>query len=109
MARSTRVITICDRHRGEVEAAGTVEVVIDGERRKLDLCADHLSELRRLMRPWLKSPGTTSARRSGVRKASRRGNSDAAVVRQWALDQGYDLPARGRIPNDVREAYKSAR
>lgn len=36
--------------------------------------------------------------------ARRRGVPDK-VVRAWALEQGLDVPARGSIPMEVREAY----
>lgn len=33
---------------------------------------------------------------------------DAKVVRQWARDNKIDVPARGRIPDDVVAAYRQA-
>ena len=116
MARRTKVVVVCDRHRGEVEAVGTMEIAIDGERRKLDLCAEHLAELRRTMRPWLRQAGTSSAKGRSRGAAKKRGgssraarSSDAAEVRAWARDNGWDVPARGRIPTAVREAFSAAR
>lgn len=110
MARRTRVVVVCDRHRGEVEAVGTMEITIDGERRKLDLCAEHLAELRRTMRPWLRqatSGGTSRpAAKAGKSTAKRTVRAtDAAEVRAWAKQNGWKLPARGRIPTAVREAF----
>ena len=116
MARRTKVVVVCDRHRGEVEAVGTMEIAIDGERRKLDLCAEHLAELRRTMRPWLRQAATAAPKTRSRGAAKKRGSSsraarssDAAEVRAWARDNGWDIPARGRIPNDVREAFSAAR
>ena len=116
MARRTRVVVVCDRHRGDVEAVGTMEITIDGERRKLDLCAEHLAELRRTMRPWLRQAGTSSTKSRSRGAAKKRGSSsraarssDAAEVRAWARDNGWDVPARGRIPTAVREAFSAAR
>jgi hypothetical protein len=107
MARKTKVVTVCDRHRGDVEAAGTIEIVIDGERRRIDLCAEHLAELRRAVRPWLKPSPSAPAARTRKPAAARRPkrSPDSAAVREWAQANGYELPARGRIPNAVREAY----
>lgn len=31
-----------------------------------------------------------------------------AAIRAWASDQGMDVPARGRLPEEVREAYQVA-
>ena len=116
MARRTKVVVVCDRHRGEVEAVGTMEIAIDGERRKLDLCAEHLAELRRTMRPWLRQAASPSPKGRSRGAAKKRGSgsraarsTDAAEVRAWARDNGWDIPARGRIPNDVREAFSAAR
>jgi hypothetical protein len=113
MARRTKVVVVCDRHRGEVEAVGSMEITIDGERRKLDLCAEHLAELRRTMRPWLRQASTaatrrgpaTKARKSSAKSAKRPRSTDAAEVRAWAKQNGWKLPARGRIPTAVREAF----
>lgn len=43
--------------------------------------------------------GSTSKRSSGV---------DAKAVRAWAQEEGLDVPARGRVPASVIEAYQSA-
>jgi pyruvate/2-oxoglutarate dehydrogenase complex dihydrolipoamide acyltransferase (E2) component len=32
----------------------------------------------------------------------------AKAVRQWATDNGIDVPARGAIPSDVREKFDAA-
>src|SRR5205085_1193263 len=118
MARKTKVVVVCDRHRGEVEAVGTMEISIDGERRKLDLCAEHLAELRKTMRPWLRgatAPAAKGRSRSAAKKSGRSSggraarSSDAAAVRAWARDNGWDIPTRGRIPSAVREAFSAAR
>ena len=109
MARRTKVVVVCDRHRGEVEAVGTMEIAIDGERRKLDLCAEHLAELRRTMRPWLRQASTGGGTRPAAKKKATGKRvaraTDAAEVRAWAKQNGWKLPARGRIPTAVREAF----
>ena len=112
MARKTKVITICDLHRGEVEATGTVEITINGERRALDVCAEHLAEIRKSVRPWLGRAGSTPNRtraRKTTKKSKPRRNLDGAAIREWAAKNGYELPARGRIPAAVRSAYESAK
>lgn len=118
MARKTKVVVVCDRHRGEVEATTAVELTIDGTRTKLDLCAEHAGELRRTLRPWLRAGGGSStaskpsARRapgSSKRSGNRpRRNTDGPAIRAWARENGYDIPERGRIPAAVREAYHAA-
>jgi hypothetical protein len=113
MAKRTVVMLMCDLHRsGDVEAVATVEVSIAGDRRTIDVCPEHLSELKATLRPWLrkavpaKTATTRKASESLARRTGRRG--DSAAVRAWAKKNGYDLPARGRIPNAVSEAYAAA-
>lgn len=36
------------------------------------------------------------------------GNSDAAIIRKWAEENGIAVPARGRIPAEVRSQYEAA-
>lgn len=105
MARSTKVITICDLHRGEVLAAGTVAIVINGEKHSLDVCADHMREVKRTVRPWT-NKASHHVNGNGSRKPRR--NPDAAVIRAWAIDNGYELSERGRIPADISEAFAKA-
>lgn len=115
MARKSKVILVCDKHRGaDVEAVGTLEIVIDGERRRLDLCAEHLSEARRLVRPWLRAAAnsTNGTGGSGPGRSTSRSSASArrtsAALRAWAVANGYELPTRGRIPRAVHEAYEAS-
>lgn len=48
-------------------------------------------------------------RTTGARKPSTGSNSDAGVIREWALANGFpEVPKRGRINADIREAYEKA-
>ena len=40
--------------------------------------------------------------------ASTSGGPSAAEIRAWARENGYDVPERGRVSADVREAYAAA-
>lgn len=33
---------------------------------------------------------------------------DSAIIRAWAVENGYDLPSRGRLSQDVIDAYMDA-
>jgi len=108
MARKTKVVVVCDRHRGDVEAVASVEISVEGDRRRIDLCADHLAELRKALKPFL-GTATTRKRAASARPSGRRSSAaDVAAVRGWARENGYEVSERGRIPNAVREAYAAA-
>lgn len=36
------------------------------------------------------------------------GKTKTSVVREWALERGYDVPSRGRLPDWVWESYRKA-
>jgi hypothetical protein len=53
----------------------------------------------------------TSSQKRGTRPAQsgKSGNSgEAGQIREWALENGFELAGRGRIPSHVVEAYKEA-
>src|SRR4051812_22474796 len=83
---------------------------VDGQRYQIDLNDQHADELRNKLGPFL-----AVARR--VREESGRGRSGRgavadpnrnAAIRQWALDEGVELPSRGRIAAAVMEAYDAS-
>jgi hypothetical protein len=78
---------------------------VDGQRYQIDLNDQHVDELRTKLSPFL-----AVARR--VRDEPGRGRGGAvadpnrnAAIRQWALDEGVELPSRGRIAAAVMQAY----
>jgi hypothetical protein len=53
-------------------------------------------------------PLTTSASTPKQQKVAKP-PSHSAAVRAWAVDNGLSVPARGRIPKEVMDAYTQAR
>lgn len=84
----------------------TVNFGIDGKTYDIDLSTKNADKLRKALEPYI-----SAGRRSGggsSRRASSKSDYDAKAVRAWAKENGYDLPDRGRIPANVREAYAAA-
>ena len=56
----------------------------------------------------------TKTSRAGGRKSkspaakTSTGGPTAAEIRAWAKGNGYDVPDRGRIPQEVRDAFDAA-
>lgn len=113
---------VCDLHEGLIPASGHVDVVVDGDRLALDLCADHLLEMRTLLTPAARAAarlaptrtrsgaytprvGTDGRRQPGSRRDRA---SQREVVRSWARSQGMEIAERGRIPKEVVAAYEAA-
>lgn len=105
MARKV-VVTVVDDLDGESVAAETVSFGIDGVLYEIDLTEANAREFRASMAKWL-----PFARRIGGRgrlKSVAGRSKDAKTVREWARNNGHDVPDRGRIPSAVQEAYQRA-
>lgn len=104
MARKTQVLLVDDIDGSD--ATNTVTFGLDGVAYEIDLNDDNAQQLRSTLEKW-----TALARRTGGRAKRGTGvgtGSDAAKIRQWAVENGYEVSERGRIRADVREAYAKA-
>lgn len=94
------------------EAAETVSFALDGTNYEIDLNDKNAQALRDALAPYLgHARKVTSGPRRGGRKAAPAANGSAGSakeVREWARANGYDVPERGRIPGEVRQAYDAA-
>lgn len=55
-----------------------------------------------------KIPSRINKPGGGAGSTNSGGDSEAAAIREWAKRNGVDVSARGRISQDVRDAYKAA-
>ena len=106
MARET-IVTLVDDIDGSV-AASTVTFGLDGYTYEIDLSDKNNNALRTALNPFIEGArrargGSTRSRGSG-RTTDKDRN---ATIRTWALDNGVELPSRGRIAGAVQEAYDS--
>ena len=103
MARRTFVELVDDMDGGKADE--TVSFGLDGVSYEIDLTAENAAELREALGVW-----AGKARRVGGRRIAGKSRSgdDAAKIRAWAQEHGYSVGDRGRIPSDVRQAYKDA-
>ncbi|WP_084533813.1 histone-like nucleoid-structuring protein Lsr2 [Nocardia fusca] len=106
MARKV-VVTVIDDVDGSSAAAETVSFGIDGVAYEIDLSEANARELRAGLDKWIpharKIGGRSRAKMPAVRQ-----RKDASAVREWARRNGHDVPARGRIPSAVLDAYRRA-
>lgn len=75
--------------------ANTVSFGIDGVAYEIDLVDERA--LRDMLAPWI-----AAARAVG---GTPRPRHDLHLIRRWARDNGYAVPARGRIPAATVRAY----
>jgi hypothetical protein len=98
------------------EADRTVEFDLDGVSYTIDLSEKNAGELRQALDPFITAG--TRVGRGGFepRRENRRGTGAAPArsdrdenraIREWALNNGYEVSERGRIPASVVEAYNN--
>lgn len=105
MAQRVNVVLVDDLDGSE--ATETVRFGLDGTNYAVDLTEAHANELRDLLAPYVGVGRKLSGQRRMARRVST-GEPNAADVRAWARENGYDVSTRGRVPADVLQAYAAA-
>lgn len=111
MAKKTIAKYFSDLSGIEIESnSPTVYFAIDGTSYEVDLTEEEQTRLREAVAPY----AAVGRRAAGGRRASAGGASSTAdgpsakEVRAWAVQQGLDVPARGRVPAEITDAYRAA-
>lgn len=86
------------------EAAETISFALDGATYEIDLSEKNASKLRGALAPFV----GYARRTSGPKRVKASGGSEMRQARQWAKDNGIDVPDRGRVPSEVMEKFKAA-
>lgn len=104
------VVTLSDDIDGGA-AAETVTFALDGKSYEIDLNPSN-AKLRKVLAPYMAAGRKqTNAGKHGKVPVSYRHTSlapDPAAVRAWARSHRMEVPARGRIPKKVYEAFQEA-
>ena len=98
MAQKVEVVLVDDLDGSE--AAETVKFALDGRHYEVDLSEDNARALRNFLKPYMKK---------GRAVAPPSPKAEAAEIRKWAADNGYEVSSRGRLHRDVVEAYRNAK
>jgi Lsr2 len=105
------VVTLSDDIDGG-EAAETVSFSLDGKSYEIDLNPANAKKLRNTLAPYM-AAGRKQSKHAGAGKPRKEYRHtavapDPAAVRAWAQSNKMDVPARGRIPKRVYEAFQQA-
>jgi hypothetical protein len=112
MAQRVNVVLVDDIDGSD--ASETVSFALDGVDYEIDLSDGHAGELREALSLYVGHGRRTGGRRkNGARRSSPAASGDgssasAADIRAWARENGYEVPERGRVSAEVREAYTAA-
>src|SRR5512141_1742024 len=107
MAQRVNVVLVDDIDGSDAEE--TVSFALDGVDYEIDLSDKHAGELRNAISLYIGHARRTGGRRKSGRRSSapagEAGTISAADIRAWARENGWDVPERGRVSAEVREAY----
>jgi hypothetical protein len=105
MAQKVHVVLVDDIDQSDAEE--TVSFALDGKEYAIDLNKKNAGALRDALAPFVAHARPVAGRR---RASTSRGSSGPAPaeIRAWARDAGFDVPERGRVSAEVRDAYAAA-
>jgi hypothetical protein len=95
-------------------AVETIRLGWNGDWRELDLSKRNAAALSRALdRYWeagrpVSPAGQARRRRKPAASRSRKAGRDPKTIRAWAVANGIEVPARGRIPGEVERRYNEA-
>lgn len=104
------VVTTVDDFDGESAADETIVFGLDGVTYEIDLSAANAERLRAELEEWTRHARRVGGRRkrAGEQGAAGRAGEDATAIRRWARENGFDISSRGRVPDEVVAAYRTA-
>jgi len=103
MAQKVNIVLVDDIDGTPAEE--TVSFALDGKEYEIDLSAKNAGKLRDALAPYVGHARKAASRRRGGRGSN---GPSPADIRAWARDNGFDVPDRGRVSSEVREAYAAA-
>ena len=100
----------------ESPAAETVSFALDGVSYEIDLSEANAARLRDALAPFLGHARRVGGRRSAgssrtssaAASSAGKGSGNAADIRAWARENGFEVSERGRVSAEVRAAYAAA-
>jgi len=92
------------------EGTTSLRFAFDGRSYEIDLTPQERADFEVAIARYVAAarPTASSARSGSGRSSRSSGGPDPKAVRAWARDHGHDVPARGRIPATILEAYSAA-
>ena len=103
MAQKVNIVLVDDIDGSAADE--TVSFALDGKEYEIDLNAKNAAKLRDAIAPFVGHARKAAGRRRGGRAAN---GPSPADIRAWAREHGFDVPDRGRVSSEVRDAYFAA-
>ncbi|MFG2586134.1 histone-like nucleoid-structuring protein Lsr2 [Streptomyces malaysiensis] len=109
MAQKIVTVYSDDLTGAESDEVSTHRFSLNGVNYEIDLIPENYDKLDAALRPFMET-----GRKLGRTKESghRRGTADgprADEVRAWARENGYEVNDRGRVPQEIQDAFAASR
>jgi len=106
MAQKVSVTYVDDMTGQEIAdgKGGPVHFALEGVEYVIDLSDKSADKFRGLFQDYI-AKASKVGRKTGTRGSRTQVGPSAKEVRAWARAHGLDVPARGRIPESVRQAF----
>lgn len=107
MAKRISTIVIDDLTGAELgDEAVTVTFAFEGAAYEIDLAPNAAADLREALEPFIEAARKVSRTgRGAVSSSAPTGEQPAA--RAWLVEQGVDVPSRGRLSAELLERYRA--
>ncbi len=105
MAQKVHIVLVDDIDQSDAQE--TVSFGLDGKEYAIDLNKKNARSLRDALAPYV-AHGRPVSNRSGRRTKTAASGAAPSEIRAWARNNGFDVPERGRVSAQVREAYAAA-
>lgn len=110
MARKTIVETFDDIDGTALEVDGeTISFALDGIEYTIDLNKKNARDFRKKINHYVEHATRVGGRkRRGAVRQAVSGSPSSKEMREWAIKAGYEVPARGRLPQSLVDQYTTA-
>ncbi len=107
MAKRTTTVLIDDLTGAELGAdAVTVTFALEGAAYEIDLAPDTAADLRESLEPFIDAARKVGRPGRGSASSSAPAGEQSAA-RAWLLEQGVEVPSRGRLSTELLERYRA--
>lgn len=90
------------------EADQTVTFGLDGVVYQIDLTDEHAESLRSHLTEFVDKARRVGGRKMAAKRIAEIDGESASIIRQWARENGMDVPDRGRVSREIVQAYHNA-
>ncbi|MFC0454679.1 Lsr2 family protein [Rhodococcus sp. ACS1] len=114
MARKVVVELVDDIDGTEFGSDGeSIGYAFDGVEYQIDLKDEHAKEFRETLEYYIDHSTRVGGRKHRSDRAvnpevAKRQPGETKKIRAWAIEQGYELSSRGRIPTEIEQAFHDA-